>query len=76
MSSTLVYRPIKSYEGNLPDELKFSLLNRFDGIIENVSVDEDFIPYLEGLKDGGVKGADKLIKLIKKHGEIELNEAY
>ena len=35
-------------------------------------VNHDFIPYLEGIRDAGVKGADKLIELIYEHGELEL----
>jgi hypothetical protein len=35
-------------------------------------LDKRFIPYLEGLADGGVDGAQELIDAIRKHGTIEI----
>lgn len=35
-------------------------------------LDKRFIPYLEGLADGGVAGAQELIDAIRKHGSIEI----
>jgi hypothetical protein len=34
--------------------------------------DASDVPYLQGLRDGGVDGAAELIEAIKKHQEIEL----
>lgn len=75
MSSTLTWKPVKS-KGSLPDELKWALekgdlFNGVEGIYG-----ENCLSYLRGLRDGGVKGADKLIKLIEKYGEVELDLEY
>jgi len=75
MSSTLTWKPTNS-RGDLPDELKWALekSDSFNGV--GGVYDADSLPYLKGLKDGGVKGADKLIKLIEKYGEVELDLEY
>jgi hypothetical protein len=70
MSSTLYCYPDLPPKGIvLDDELKFKLRDKWDSE-QKQYLDRDFIPYLEGLRDGGVKGADKLIKQIKKYGEV------
>lgn len=77
MSSNLVWTPVKEYSGILDDELKFALKNsdRFNQTIDR-NFDESDLSYLRGLKDGGVKGADKLIKLIEKHKIVHVEEQW
>lgn len=70
MSSTLMWRPNKA-KGDLPDELKYKLKLQGERIFDSTDV-----PYLQGLADCNVKGATKLIELIKKYGEIVLKESY
>jgi hypothetical protein len=72
-----MWKPVEEAKGHLPDELKYKLSRKLwdtDGSCGNgpAVVDERIIPYLEGLRDAGIKGADKLIKLIQEHGSIEL----
>ena len=78
MSSTLYYLPDTPQGGiALPDELKYVISRRLwdtDGSTghgEAGMCDSD-IPYLEGLRDAGIKGAKELIKAIEKHGGIIL----
>lgn len=76
MSSSLMWRPAHPVEsGTLPRELKYPLSRRLwdtDGSTGHgdAVVDAGHIPYLEGLRDAGVKGADELIKLIETHGAV------
>lgn len=73
MSATLSWKPVKSAEGTLPDELKFKLRTRFN---YPRTFDESDIPFLEGLKACDIKGADTLIKAIRKYEQVEVWEAY
>lgn len=66
MGSSLVWY-LNPKTHSLPDKLKYKL--RIDG--ERV-FDSSDIPYLQGLADCDVDGAEILIKLIKKYGEINL----
>ncbi len=76
MSSSLCWEPVKGIANRtLPTALKFALRKRF-GEPVRVVVSNSTVPYLEGLRDAGVEGAEKLIDLIEKHGEINLNEEY
>lgn len=78
MSSTLLWRPVMPVEGfSLPYELKKTLSRRLwdtDGSIGGgeASMTEDDIPYLEGLRDAGVRGAEELIEVLRKHSLIVL----
>ena len=75
MSATLCWTPAEPKGGGtFDDSLKFILRKKlFDpSSTSDVTIDEDFIDYLEGLKDGGIKDADTLIKEIEKHGNIRL----
>ena len=78
MSSTLMWRPVVPVEGyRLPFELKKTLSRKLwdtDGSIGGgeAGMTEADIPYLEGLRDAGVKGADELIEILRKHGAIVL----
>lgn len=77
MSSTLNWKPVETSKGYFENDLK-RILGRYffggDGSVWHGSkvVNYDFIDYLKGLRDGGNKDAGKLIKLIEKHGSIEL----
>lgn len=82
MSTNLYWRPVKPQKKNsLPNGLKYVLARRYwgsDGSISDgpsILIDED-IPFLEGVSlagQGEVKdGADMLIDLIQKHGEVEV----
>ena len=73
MSATLIWRVPK--KGNsLPDALKFALRKRYSEGVHTMT--EHDLPYLEGLRDGGVDGAQVLIDAINKHDEIEVWEQY
>lgn len=78
MSSTLMWRPSSpAHFDSLPDELKRVISRKLwntDGScgVGEAFVGSELIPYLEGLRDSGVKGADRLIKLIEKHGALIL----
>lgn len=78
MSSTLMWSPVMKYKGSLSDNLKFALRKRTDWCDNsaNGTYGESDIPFLKGLHVGGVEDADKLIKLIEKHGDIQLAEQY
>lgn len=77
MSSTLMWRSVCAPNGQLPYELKKTLSRKLwntDGSIggDPAIVGAELVPYLEGLRDVGVKGASELIELIKTHGRVEL----
>lgn len=72
MSSVLYVRPVT--EGiALSDDLKRILSSRLD---RTLRMDKYDLGYLNGLNDAGIKGADQLIKIIEKYGEVELWEGY
>jgi hypothetical protein len=76
MSATLMAYPPPSNGTSLSDELKYALGRKLfgtDGTTGGtIDVDAGLVPYLEGLRDGGIKDAGKLIKLIEKHGGMTL----
>ncbi len=78
MSSTLMWRIVAPQEGeSLPYQLKRIISRRLwdtDGTIgHGVAIaGPELLPYLEGLSDSGIDGANELIAIIKKHGEVEL----
>ncbi len=77
MSSTLCWKPETAAEGSLPYELKRAISRKLwdtDGSCGGgeIVVKADLIPYLEGLRDAGIEGADELIRLITEHGRIVL----
>ena len=77
MSSTLMWRPAITDAKALPSELKRVISRKLwdtDGTCGGgeVLVDIGLIPYLEGLRDSGVKGAVELIRLIEHHGAVLL----
>lgn len=80
MSSTLYWRPAPKDvppAESLPFELKKAIARRFwdhDGSLhgEEIEVDTEGVPYLEGLSDAGVDGADELLQAIREHGRVLL----
>lgn len=76
MSATLVAYPPPSKSYSLSDDLRYKLGRKLfdtDGTVGGtIAVDDQLVPYLEGLRDGGVKDADTLISLIETHGIITL----
>ena len=77
MSSSLNWSPAKS-SGTLPSILKLAMSDRYSdssGCIEHVFSGTD-LAYLEGLRDAKVEGAQELIDLIVKHGEVRVYEQW
>lgn len=76
MSSTLMWKPVKNAQGSLSYELKRTISRKLwdtDGSCGGSAViNKDFIPYLEGIRDAGIKGADELIKILETHGKVEI----
>lgn len=76
MTTTLLWSPVTDYSGTLSEDLKRILARKYldhDGSLSGTAVlDNTELPYLEGLADAGITSAAKLVKLIKKHGAIEL----
>lgn len=78
MSSALMWRPVVPIEGyRLPNELKYTISRKLwdtDGSMGGgeVILTASDLPYIEGLRDAGTKGADELIEAIKKHGAVIL----
>jgi hypothetical protein len=73
-----MWRPVKEDGKCLSDEFKVAFKKRNDGgfgFIDGVYGDS-IIPYLEGLKDAGIKDAQKLIDAILKYGEIRIWEEF
>ena len=75
MSSYLNWEPVDRPKGTLPDELKFALRKRFREPVDT-TMHNSSVPYLEGLRDAGVKGAQALLDAIEKHGEVTVKEEY
>jgi len=76
MSSNLGWLPVKPKKWNYLDTgLKWALRKRYDGDVNEVMTESD-IPYLEGLRDAGVKDADDLIEAIEKYGQIHVKEEW
>jgi hypothetical protein len=42
----------------------------------NIIVNRSLLPYLNGLRDGGLKEAQELIDAIEEHSEVKLKEEY
>ena len=71
MSATLMWEPKKRKAKSLPDALKFILRDKH-GLDGRETWGTATIPYLRGLVDGGVDGAQELIAAIEAHAEVEL----
>lgn len=77
MSTNAYWRPVVPKKGNdLSDDIKRKIARRYmdhDGSLSgSVRLDSAALGWLEGLRDGGVKDAGKLIDAIEKHHEIEV----
>lgn len=75
MSSTLVWRPDTNESNPLPDGLKYTLSKKLwgtDGSCggEPMRIGGSFVPYLEGLRDAGIDGAEELIDIIDRYGSV------
>lgn len=77
MSSSLYWEPRDRAKKYLSTDLKFALRKRNDNetVTDEVFSDSE-IPYLEGLRDAGVKDAQDLIDAIKKFGCIVVDEEF
>jgi hypothetical protein len=72
-----MWKPVTQASGSLDYALKRAISRKLwdtDGSIGIgvALVNCKDIPYLEGLRDAGVDGADELIELINEHGALEL----
>lgn len=73
MSKSLCWEPILPHKyKTLPDELKFILRDKYSLEDGGSKLNSASIPYLEGLKDANIKGADELINAINKYGNISI----
>ena len=84
MTSTLCWRPVPKEpppENVLPGALKLTIARHLwdhDGSLRGdpVTVDQAFVPYLQGVADAGGKevadAAGELIQAIREYGEVEL----
>lgn len=80
MSRSLNWRPapLEPEGRRLPYGLLAALLKRWERDFTDVTIgeklpfDRNHIPYLEGLRDGGVDGAAELIAAIEKHDVVEI----
>ena len=79
MSASMYWQPVvRRPDGECVDDaLRYRLARRLwsqDGSssTDKEELDESIVPYLEGLRDGGVEGADEMIKAIRQHGQIEV----
>lgn len=72
MSASLYWEPAARQRSKpLPDALKFALRKRYNG---EAVLDRHDVPYLEGLRDADVEGAQDLIDLIEKHDAVRIWE--
>jgi hypothetical protein len=73
MSSTLMWIPVINRKGNaLPDGLKQILSYKYSLSGSSMSFTHSELDYLNGLKDAGIKGADKLIEAIEQHDVVDV----
>lgn len=75
MTMNLYWQPVHTDAEDLDDKLKFILRERYGlGSSVDVRLNASDTAYLQGLRDAGVKDAQKLLDAIKKHGEIRVFE--
>ena len=77
MSATLCWKPTTQAQGHLPDELKFilrtsSLLRQKVDGCDSIFTADRWRPYFIGLADAKVEGAQEVLDLLDKYGEIIL----
>jgi hypothetical protein len=73
MSSSLYMYPAHRKGVLLSTDMKMALRKRCEDSVQLVLAGED-VPYIYGLRDGGVKGAQELIDFIEKHGKVLVKE--
>lgn len=83
MSSNLYWHPIRvDKRPALPTGFKLMLRDKFGGVIDNLEVGQDFLPFLEGVMSASEKksdnyvGAQMLYKAITVHGAVILHEQF
>lgn len=75
MSSNLAWEPGCRQKNSLPDQLKFVLRKKYGDVVD-ANMDTDDLPYLTGLRDAGIDGAQTLIDAIEKYDEISVVEEF
>lgn len=75
MSSNLVWEPVNRETGDLEDGVKFAMRKKYGDPVDT-QLDTSDIPYFEGLRDAGVKGAEAVIEAIQKHYDIVVKEVF
>lgn len=73
MTMSLYWEPADRKMYDLPDALKFVLRKRY-GFPVHERMDESDIPYLKGLCDADIEGAQALIDAIEKFGAVVVQE--
>lgn len=74
MTMNLYWRPVSDGK-SLPDDLEYALRKRWgEGWGERSLYTED-VPYLEGLRDAGLKSAQVLLNALEEHDQVVLYEA-
>lgn len=75
MSSNLYWEPAerKKYNAGTDQALKWVLQKRY-GYPVHITMTTNDIPYLQGLADAKINGAQELIEAIEKYSDIELFE--
>ena len=76
MSSNLGWIPVKTNNYKWLDiDLKFALRKSWGNPVA-AKIDCCQLEYLRGLRDAGLKDAQKLIDAIEKYGEIQVEEVF
>lgn len=75
MSSNLYWEPAERKKHSAGEDcaLKWALQKKY-GYPVSKTMDYQSIPYLEGLRDGGIKGVQEIIDAIEKYEKIEIFE--
>lgn len=76
VSSTLTWEPAHRKKNDLPTALKWKLQKRYFGVVSDRQMEYSDIPYLEGLRDADVEGAQELIDAIEKHEVVIVTETF
>ena len=72
MSATLQWRPADSGYHDLDDALRFILQKSLLQDSQAHIFDAAEVPYLQGLADAEVKGAEELLTAIRQHERVEV----
>lgn len=71
MSTNLYWKPVSLSSKTFDTALKWALEEKF-GHPVRVKLDRQALGFLDGLRIGKIKDADKLIEAIEKYGTVEL----